>query len=109
MKTGSETINYDTVSEATADLIKRGYKYNFNLADDRISSSENDVSFSPDEFEIDEIHRFEGESDPGDEFIVYAISAKNMPIKGILVNAYGPYSNSMSHALVEKLSKPKDS
>ena len=59
------------------------------------------------EFEIDEVYRFEGDTDPGDENIVYAISSIKENIKGVLVNAYGVYSDTISAELVAKLHKHK--
>ena len=56
-----------------------------------------------DEFEIDEVHRFEGETDPGDENIVYAISSTTHQLKGVLVNAYGMYADSTSAQIISKL------
>jgi hypothetical protein len=37
------------------------------------------------------VHRYEGESDPGDEAVVYAIESKK-GIKGILVSGFGASS-----------------
>jgi len=56
----------------------------------------------PEDFEVDAFYRFEGMSSPDDNSIVYAISGKN-GIKGILVDAYGVYSSSLSGAMVQKL------
>ena len=95
--------NYDTVTEAVNDLIKRGYTYNFNLGEDCIECKTHNLKLSPDEFRIDEHYRFEGDTDPADETIVYAISSGKHKLKGILVNAFGVYSDSASNDLVEKL------
>ena len=46
--------------------------------------------------------RFEGDSDPGDEAVVYGIESKS-GIKGILVNGYGYSSDSMSDDIARKL------
>lgn len=94
--------NYETVSEAVNDLNKRGYKHDFNLGENCLVCGEQ-ISLSPDDFEIDEVHRFEGMTDPGDEMIVYAISGKKDDIKGVLVNAYGSYSDSESTIIMKKL------
>lgn len=99
--------SYDTMSEAVNDLQKRGYTHDFNLEKEWLYCPQNQCRLRADEFEIDEVYRFEGETDPGDENIVYAISAKNQDLKGVLVNAYGVYSDSTSAALVAKLSKHK--
>lgn len=94
---------YDTVTEAVNDLNKRGYTVNFGAAEGCLVCNDKSISLSPEEFEIDEVHRFEGATDPADETVVYAIASKNHNIKGVLVNAYGPYADSVSNKLIEKL------
>jgi hypothetical protein len=99
--------NYDSPVDAMNDLTKRGYNIDFNL--DRSKShiignnGHQEVCLSPVDFEIDEFYRFEGDSDPGDEMVVYAISSKKHNLKGILVNAFGPYSDSGSSEVIKKL------
>ena len=94
---------YETVTQAVSELTKRGYTVNFNLSAGYISGGEHGVSLNADEFNIDEVHRFEGDTDPGDEMIVYAISSDKKQVKGILVNAFGVYSDELSAALMAKL------
>lgn len=98
--------NYETVSEAVNDLYKRGYTHDFNLGEDCLVCGET-LSLSPEEFEIDELHRFEGMTDPGDEMIVYAISSKKGTEKGVLVNGYGLYADKDSSIIMKKLSIQK--
>ena len=95
--------NYDTVSEAVNDLIKRGYIDNLVAGNECVVCHNKNFSLSPEEFKIDEVHRFEGETDPADETIVYAVSSLDQNIKGVLVNAYGPYSDTFSNKMIEKL------
>jgi len=94
---------YRTLSEAVNGLSKRGYKYNFNVKNDCLECKENSTQLKPSDFEIDEVHRFEGMTDPGDSNILYAISSRDQKIKGLLVNAYGAYSDSFSAEMVAKL------
>ena len=93
---------YDTVSEAANDLKKRGYTLDFNLEADHIICPEATVSLAPSEFEITEVYRFEGNSDPGDEAVVYAIESKHGQ-KGILVDGFGISADSVSGEMIEKL------
>ncbi|MFN8282172.1 MAG: phosphoribosylpyrophosphate synthetase [Chitinophagales bacterium] len=97
--------NYDTVSEAVNDLQNRGYTSDFNLNHDVdfIICNKTSVSLSPEDFDIDEVYRFEGEIDPGDETIVYAISSVRFNIKGIIVNAYGMYADNTASRIVKYL------
>ena len=92
--------NYDTVSGALAAMRQKGYTEDFNLAENCLIC--NNQRFNADEFEINEVHRFEGPSDPADEAVVYGIESKN-GLKGVLVNGYGYQSEPMSDAIARKL------
>ncbi|MEO5996925.1 MAG: hypothetical protein ABIN89_09335 [Chitinophagaceae bacterium] len=95
-------IQYDTVSQATDGLKDRGYSTDFNLVFDGIECLQTPVSLRPSEFEITEVYRFEGDSDPADEAVVYAIESKH-GLKGVLVNGYGASADAMSDEMVKKL------
>lgn len=98
-------INYNTVTEAMTGLAKRGYTYDFSIADgeDCIVCHKHEFKLSPEEFVIDEFYRFEGQTDPGDEMIVFAVASEKYKIKGIIVNAFGMYADSVPASLIEKL------
>ncbi|MCY7353109.1 MAG: phosphoribosylpyrophosphate synthetase [Cytophagaceae bacterium] len=95
--------NYNTVSEAVQGLSARGFTESFSLENDHLSSAALNLRLHPDHFEVIETHRFEGDTDPADEAVVYAIASKN-GLKGVMVNAYGPYADSISAELIKKLS-----
>jgi hypothetical protein len=94
-------FSYDTVTEAVQGLKQRGYDKDFNLREDCLVCDE--AKYHPEDFEIVEIYRFEGDTDPADEAIVYAIESKKGD-KGVLVSGYGIYANEMSSELAKKLS-----
>ena len=98
---------YDTVTEALKDLKLRGFTIDFNIAFDKIICSENKICLNPNEFEITEVYRFEGETDPGDENVVYAIESKDGNVKGTMSSAYGTYAESISTEMIQKLSMHK--
>jgi hypothetical protein len=93
---------YDTVSEAVNKLKERGYILDFNLEADQIICPQHALRLAPSEFEITEVYRFEGNSDPGDEAVVYAIESKHGQ-KGILVNGFGISAESVGGEMIEKL------
>ena len=97
--------SYETVSEAINDLVKRGYTHDFNVHTDKecLVCNTSLTQLSADDFEIDETYRFEGDTDPGDEMILFAISSTKHKIKGTLLNAYGMYSDSATTKIIEKL------
>ena len=91
---------YDTISEAIAAMRAQGYTEDFNLAENCLIC--NSQQFNPDEFEISEVHRFEGPTDPADEAVLYGIESKT-GLKGVLVNSYGYQSEPVSDAIARKL------
>jgi hypothetical protein len=97
-------IVYETVSEALAGLKKRGFDLDFNLQENCLIC--HDEKFDVNDFEIVETYRFEGDSDPSDEAIVYAIESKNGK-KGVLLNGYGISADSLSSDMAKKLSFQK--
>lgn len=92
---------YDTISEAVNDLRARGYTMDFNLEENCIICHEE--KFEPLDFEITEVYRFEGDTDPADAAVIYAIESRT-GLKGILVNGYGIYSDTMNAEIAKKLS-----
>lgn len=94
---------YETVTEALNDLKARGFTTDFNIAFNQIRCNATGKCLSPDQFEIIEHHRFEGATNPSDEEVVYAIAAKDGSMKGVLVSAFGIYSEQVDDALIRKL------
>ena len=92
---------YDTVSEAVNGLKKRGYDLDFNLSWNCIICHAD--KFDIDDFEIVEVHRFEGNTDPSDEAVVYAIESTDGK-KGMLVSGYGISAEGMRAEMAKKLS-----
>ena len=99
--------SYDTVTEAVKGLKERGYTIDFNIAFDKLMCSENKHCLKPDEFEIVEVHRFEGDSNPDDEDVVYAVESKEGNLKGVITSAFGPYADPVSNQIIQKLSMHK--
>ena len=93
-------LNYDTLSSALAALRANGFTEDFNLAENCLIC--NSQRFSPDEFEIKDVYRFEGPTDPADEAVLYSIQSAN-GWKRVLVNSYGYQSESISDAIALKL------
>lgn len=98
--------NYQTLVDALNGLKQKGYTLDFNLANGVLHNSHENVTLHPEDFHIDEIHRFEGMTDPGDNSILYAISCDKYNIKGVFINGYGVYSDDISEALLKKLNTP---
>ena len=96
--------SYDTVVDALNGLKARGYTINFNIAFDKLMCSENKICLNPNEFEIVEVHRFEGNSNPADADVVYAVKSITGDIKGVITSAFGLYADAVSTEMISKLS-----
>lgn len=94
----------DTVTGTLKELKQRGYTVDFNIAFDKIICSENKVCLNPHEFEIVEVFRFEGDTNPSDEDVVYAVESKDGHVKGTITSAYGMYAEAASSDMIKKLS-----
>ena len=99
-----EKFNNSPTLSGTIDQLKaEGYTEDFNLVADCVYCRNGAIKIFPSEFQIDKFFRFEGESDPGDAAILYAISSEKYNLKGVLVNGYGIYSEQLTDEMVAKL------
>jgi hypothetical protein len=96
---------YETLSAAVTGLQERGYTLNFNLMEDSLHCAENELKLYPEDFRIDEMHRFEGNTDPADAAVLYAVSSEKHQAKGILVDGYGVSAVAASAEVMTKLNR----
>src|SRR6185437_3103678 len=92
-----------TVREVIDHLRKTGYVEDFNLQQNSLVCRDGHFKVFHDEFVIDKVYRFEGDSDPADEATVYAISAPKYDIKGVLVNGAGIYTEAITDEMLTSL------
>lgn len=92
-----------TLTEILEKLKEEGYTTDFNLKHNCLECAENSLQVHPEDFVVDRIFRFEGDSNPDDEAIVYAISSEKHGLKGTLVNSYGTYADDITEELVHAL------
>lgn len=97
----------DTVTGTLQELKTRGFIVDFNIAFDKIICSDNKICLNPHDFEIVEVYRFEGDSNPSDEDVIYAIESKDRQVKGTMTSAYGMYAETASADMIKKLSMQK--
>lgn len=80
------------LSEKMAALEKDGYDTQFKFEDGVLKVRSSQKNYQAQELTINEEFRFEGESNPGDMSILYAVETKD-GTKGTIVNAFGTYSD----------------
>lgn len=82
--------DYETLSQATNALQKKGFTEDFNQWDqDRLLKYVNGEGHK--DIEIVEFYRFEGTSDMGSNTILYALKTSDGTL-GVLIDAYGTYA-----------------
>ena len=73
-------------------LLAAGFETQFRARKNGLESLTTKKIYKPDAIKVLSFYRFEGESDPADNSIVYAIET-NDGERGTLTDAYGPYSD----------------
>jgi hypothetical protein len=79
-----QMYHYATVSKASDELNENGFTYDFNL-------HEAEIPKNPNKYEIKHIYRYEGDTDPGNEAVVYGTESssgkKGAFVTGFLANS----------------------
>ena len=73
-------------------MTQNGYTDNMKVTKDGLYSTERDKTYAPNEITIIDFFRFEGQSDPADNAILYVIETED-GCKGMLIDSYGAYSD----------------
>lgn len=87
-----EKTEMTTLVSCTNKLTTEGYTENFVAKENGIEAQSSKKMYEPYHVKVNSFYRFEGESDPADNSILYAIET-NDGLKGMLVDAYGVYAN----------------
>lgn len=85
-------IAMETLSEAIKSIEKNGYNTEFKAEEKGIKSLKTGKIYNPQDLEIEEVHRFEGDTDVDDMSVLYSILAYD-GTKGWIADAYGPYAD----------------
>jgi hypothetical protein len=78
----------DTVTEALAQLRREGYDADYELADGHLRA-EGCAVCTVDDVVVERRYRFEGDSDPGDEMVVFGLLDPATGRRGTLASAFG--------------------
>jgi hypothetical protein len=92
MQQQSTTGQMNTLSACINKLVSDGYTGNFTVDEKGLATAENGKHYKPEQVHIKNFFRFEGESDPADNSILYAIELDD-GTKGTLTDAYGSYDD----------------
>lgn len=87
-------------------LLKQGFNRQFKVTRNGLKELSSNKTYSAQDIKIQNFYRFEGNSDPADNSILYAIETSD-GVKGTLVDAYGPYSDTLVTHFMEQVENIK--
>jgi hypothetical protein len=93
----------ETLREALDRLSRKGYVDEFHAEADGLRSRATGAIAPPETFRVDEIVRFEGESDPSDESAIFALSLPGNGGRGTYTVAYGTLMDATDAEMVRRL------
>lgn len=89
----NKSTDMKTLVSCLNSLVRNGFEEHFKVTESGLKALRTGKYYTPVEVKISNFYRFEGDSDPGDNSILYAIETKD-GLRGTLVDAYGPYADS---------------
>ncbi len=95
---------YDTLVEAIETLKKQGYIHNFRISDKGFLVEGKEKGYIADEVELHEFHRFEGNTNPADMSIVFAVQTSSGE-KGTVVDSYGVRGSEITSKFMNKVAQ----
>jgi hypothetical protein len=98
----SDKEHMKTLSSCLNSLLAAGFETQFKATKSGLKSLATEKLYQPGEVHITNFYRFEGESDPADNSILYAIETDSGE-KGTLSDAYGAYSDAMISEFVKEV------
>lgn len=92
LETGNSPNNMTELERCLRLLVEKGYTDGYNIKEGKLHCLANDQLYTPKEVTAVNFYRFEGESNPDDMSILYAIETHDGR-KGTIVDAYGAYAD----------------
>lgn len=92
----------NTLTSCVNKVVKDGYVDSFKVTQQGLYSTAKDKSYQPEQVRVINFYRFEGQSDPGDNAIMYVIETDDGQ-KGTLIDAYGAYSDNSVNTFMDKV------
>lgn len=98
------TDTMQTLSIVITKLAQKGFDVQFKGTDDGLVSLSSNKIYGPKQVKICHFYRFEGESNPSDNSILYAIETQDGE-KGTLVDGYGASSDERIDHFIKQVEK----
>jgi hypothetical protein len=93
----------EPLREAIARLERAGFRDAFRARCEGFLELDTGRILAPEELIVDEIVRFEGESDPDDEAVLFALRSRDDSVRGTFVSTFGPSADPIGASLIRRL------
>jgi hypothetical protein len=93
----------ETLTDAIARCVRAGFGDSFQARHGELFALTGGRLLAPEELRVREIVRFEGESDPGDSALLFALSSRDGATRGTFVAGYGASVDAETTAVIERL------
>ena len=93
----------ESLAQAIERLERRGFRHSLRARCGELRAVDSGESFVPEDLEIDEIVRFEGETDPAEEVALFALRGPDGAPLGTYASMYGPATPPEDAAVVRRL------
>jgi hypothetical protein len=103
IKMRSSPMAMETLSEALRRLSTAGYVNEYRAEAEGLRNLSDGTVRRPEDFRVEQVARFEGDSDPGDECTVFALADADGGSKGTYTVTYGTLMDSLDAEMVERL------
>jgi hypothetical protein len=106
MKTEFTNNDLKTLVSCLNVLSRDGFTDDYKMTERGLKSLKRERVYAPEEVKVLNFYRFEGNSDPADNSILYAIETSDGG-RGTLVDAYGPYADSKISSFMHQVEEIK--
>jgi hypothetical protein len=102
----TKTKTMETLSEAVSRLDDEGFDRAFRANREGLLEAEGAPPQRPEAMIVEEMVRFEGQSNPDDEAVLFALSSPDGDLKGTFVSSFGPDIGPATAAVIQRLRLP---
>jgi len=102
----AHTMTRRSLSEVQRWLASTGFEEALIADNGELRSSDSEQRFDPAELSVAAVYRFEGESDPGDGSILFALASVDGEPVGVFTAAYGPSVSPTEETIISSLHGP---
>jgi len=95
----------ETMGEAISRLERRGFLQAFRATQGGDLQVDNNRPLAPESLVVEEMVRFEGESDPSDEAVLFALSSADGRVQGTFAASFGTPIDAASAEAIQRLAR----